>query len=81
MTSATDWSIGISRLGSEMRPIVASTAVSASRSGTPAAMIEPKTSTRIASVSGTERMPTCLSCLSNIAFSALPELALPASPM
>ncbi len=53
---------------------------SASISGTNAASTEPNTSTRISSVSGTDRVPACPSCLLNILFSALSELTAPASP-
>ena len=57
------------------------TAVSASSSGTPAAMIEPKTITRMSNVNGIERSPAVASWLLNMALSALLELAVPASPM
>ena len=75
-----DWSIGTIWLGSASRPIVANTAVSASRSGIAAPTSEPNTTQQDASVSGIESSPACASCELNISSSALPVEAEPASP-
>ena len=64
-----------------VRPTVAITACRPSISGIQAASSDPNTSTRISSVSGTERSPACPSCSLNSLVSALSELTAPASPM
>ena len=72
-------SIEIRWLGRASRPIVANTAVSASRSGMPAATTAPNTSTRIKSVSGIDRSPALASCELKSLSSALPVEIEPAS--
>ncbi len=79
MTSATDSSIGTIWLGRATSPSVANTAVSASPSGMSAPTSEPNTSSRIRSVIGIEIRPARASCELNIASSALPVDAEPAS--
>ena len=79
ITSAIDSSTGMNWLGSAIRPVVAMTAVIARSSGMSAATAEPKTSSRITSVSGSATMPAVLSMLLNASSTALPVLALPSS--
>ena len=79
MTSEIDESTGISWLGSATSPVVAITAVSASRSGAIAATAEPKTSSRMISAAGSASRPTLASMLLNFASSFFSVLTLPSS--
>ena len=72
--------VAVAMLGSATRPIVAPTAVSASSSGTPAAMSAPNTISSTISVSGIDRSPAVASWLLNAFWIALSELTAPASP-
>ena len=70
----TSSDIGIARLGSVTRPIVAITDVSASRSGTSAATSDRKTSSSMPNVSGIAISPASASMPPNIESSALSVL-------
>jgi hypothetical protein len=63
-----------------MSPIVASTAVSASRSGMPAATSAPKATMRMISVNGTDRSPAFARSSKNASSTSLPVLV-PTDPM
>jgi hypothetical protein len=80
ITTLTFWSIGTTWGSSATSPIVAITEESPSASGTSPATSDPKTSTRISSVSGSERIPALPSWLENSWLSALVELTAPAWP-
>ena len=77
MTSAICSSTGMNWLGIAIRLVVAMTAVIARSSGTTAATAEPKTRSRITSVSGIATSPAVFSMLLKAASVALVVVTLP----
>ena len=77
----TELSTPLSWLIGPISPIVASTAVSASSSGTPAATSAPKASSRISRVIGREVNSACLKSSLIDSLSCLLTLASPVSPI
>src|SRR5918995_3358075 len=75
MIADTESDIGSSWLATATSPIVASTALSPSRSGIPAATTAPKATSRMISVTGTENSPAFFRSSVNVANSAFSVLS------